>query len=378
MITRHDVESLLRYEAKEDSPVLSVYLHLDRSLGLNASHQMQTGLKQMLKSIEQKLDERDLAEFDADVDRVLHLLADHKPRRQSLAIFCDASERFFLVYEHNASLRNGAWWEKTPHIRPLLEALDEYERFAVILTDKSQTRLFTVFLGEIEEQRVAFAPVEVKHIKATSKDQLRSQTNIQRKTEMHVLWHLKHVAEMMDRLAHLHAFDRLVLAGPVQATSELHRLLSKRLRSRVVATLTLPIQASEQKVLQETLKIEQEIVRAAQVELLEELIAAAAKQDQATLGLEPTLEALREARIARLFYAEGFTSRGSECPTCSSLFVGARKFCGYCGAELRAVEDLIERMADGVVDEGGKVELVRGVAAQHLQSAGGVGAFLRF
>ena len=261
---------------------------------------------------------------------------------------------------------------------PLLEALNEYERYGVILTDRTHTRLFTVFLGEIEEQREVFATAEVKHIKTISKDQPRSQASIQRKSEVHARWHLKHVAEVMDRLEHISSFDRLVLAGPVQATSALRRLLSKRLRSRVIGTATLSIQASEPQVLQETLKIEQEIENAAQIKLVDELITAAAKLDQAVLGLEPTLAAIREGKIWRMVYAEGFSPAGRECPNCSSLFVAQPATCTYCETGLLELEDLIERMDAGVTGSGGRVELVRGTAAQRLRSAGGIGAFLRF
>ncbi|MDZ7290701.1 MAG: hypothetical protein ONB44_23425 [candidate division KSB1 bacterium] len=378
MITKRDLENLLRREAKPGSPVLSVYLHLDRSQGLSATHSMQTVLRQILKSIEQQLKENERSEFKADADRVLQLMVDHKPRGQSVAIFCDVSENFCEIHNLRAPLRDQAWWEATPHLRPLLEVLEEYERFGVILTDKTSARLFTVFLGEIEEQQEAFASAEVKHIKAPSKDRLRSQLNIQRKADMHVHWHLKNVAEMMERLALIHAFDRLVLAGPVAATSELRRLLSKRLRSRVVATLTLPIQASAQQVLEETLKIEQKVERAAEIELVEDLLTASAKLQQATQGLQATLNALRENRIWRLIYAEGFTPRGKECPRCAGLFTAETESCAFCGTELGLIDDLVERMTEILTDSGGKIEMVRGVAAQHLQSAGGIGAFLRF
>jgi hypothetical protein len=39
------------------------------------------------------------------------------------------------------------------HRSRLLEILDAYERYAVALVDKRYARLFTVFLGEIEESK---------------------------------------------------------------------------------------------------------------------------------------------------------------------------------------------------------------------------------
>lgn len=378
MITQQALEDLLGREATPDSPTLSVYLHLERSKGLSATHAMQTEMKQMLKSIGASLPERQRHAFQADAEFALHHMADYKPRGQSVAIFGDASEPFWQTFDLNASLHNQAWWERTPYVRPLLEILDEYERFGVILTNKTQARLFTVFLGEIEEQHEAFATAAVKHLKGPARDQLRSQLDMQRKAHMHVQWHLKHVAAMMERLMHAYEIDRLIIAGPVEAASELQRLLSKRLRARVVGTLTLPIRASAHQVLEATLQIEQEVERAAENEKVEELLTAAAKHNQAKRGLKAILPALNAGHIWQLIYAEGFTAPGSKCPRCASLFLGRQKLCTSCGAKLLAVEDLVECLLENVFNAGGQVEMVRGAAAQRLQSAGGIGAFLRF
>jgi peptide subunit release factor 1 (eRF1) len=182
----------------------------------------------------------------------------------------------------------------------------------------------------------------------------------------------------MERLAQTHDFDRLVLAGPVEATSELRRLLSKQLRSRVVGTLALPIQASRQQVLEATLQIEEEVERAAERELVDELVTAAAKHNYARKGLKAILHELKDGRIWQLVYADGFAARGSKCPSCAGLFAEGQKSCTYCGAKLGAVDDLVECLVEHIINDGGKVELVRGAAAQRLHSEGGIGAFLRF
>jgi peptide chain release factor subunit 1 len=378
MITKQDLENLRKYEAHEGSPVLSVYLHLERSKGLNAAHAVLTKLLQMLKTIEMAVPESDRNQFKIDAESALQRMNDYHWRGQSAAIFCDVSENFWRIYDLNAPVRQQAWWEETPHVRPLLELFEEYERFGVILADKTHARLFVVFLGEIEEQHEAFAAAEVKHIKTPSRDRLRSQANMQRKSETHAQWHLKHVAEMTDRLASAHGLDRLVLAGPVAATSELRHLLPKRLRSRVVGTLMLPMQASEQQVLQDTLKIEEKVERAAEIELVDELLTTAAKKTLAIQGLPQALKAVKEKRVWQLVYAEGFNPPGKECSGCSILFPDDYETCTDCGASLRPLDDLIERMAEKVIDNGGKTEMVCGIAAQRLQSNGGIGAFLRF
>ena len=37
-----------------------------------------------------------------------------------------------------------------PHLAPLIDIVEEYERYAVALVDKESARLFTVFMAEIE------------------------------------------------------------------------------------------------------------------------------------------------------------------------------------------------------------------------------------
>jgi hypothetical protein len=55
----------------------------------------------------------------------------------------------------------------------------------------------------------------------------------------------------------------------------------------------------------------------------------------------------------------------------------AEQTCGYCGALVHKVNDLLARAARRVVAMGGVVEEVRGGAATRLLEVGGVGAFLR-
>src|SRR5262249_24438715 len=161
----------------------------------------------------------------------------------------------------------------------------------VTLVDKTHARLFSVFLGEIEEHCEVFAPAEVTHTKTTGTDWIWSQKRFQRKADMQVRWHLKHVAEMLDHMADHYKFDRLVRAGSAEATSELYHLFSKRLRARVVEKLALPIETGEHTILAETLRIERQMERHVEQRLVEELIAAD-KLNHITLGLENTVHAL--------------------------------------------------------------------------------------
>jgi CheY-like chemotaxis protein len=110
----------------------------------------------------------------------------------------------------------------------------------------------------------------------------------------------------------------------------------------------------------------------------EELITAASKQEQAVLGLDRTLEALREQRAWRLVYRDGFAARGTECTNCGALTVSENESCAYCGKAVREVGDLVERADTRIMVMHGHVEHVRGAAVIRLEEVGSIGAFLRY
>jgi peptide chain release factor subunit 1 len=378
MISTADIEAIVERQPVPDSPVLSVYLDIDQSKASNLHRRFEAALKEMLQSIESQLDESRLKSFAADAERARHYVARLEPRAKGLVLFCDESENFFWPREIMASVRNNARWSDTPYIAPLLVILDEYERYGVILVDKAHARLFTVFIGEIEEHYDALAPAPVRHVKTSGTDHILSESRFQHKTAMHVHWHLKQVAELLDKLVDQYGFDRLLLAGPVEATSELQHLLSKRARTRIAGRLSLPMRANEQEVLEAALRVEQQIEREMEKRAVEELIAGGDGHYPFTHGLEPTVRAACEERIWRLVYARGFSPGGGQCANCGMLFARSDGTCDYCGGAIKPVHDLLERVLERVREQDGRIEEVEGDASIRLRQIGYIGAILRF
>jgi peptide chain release factor subunit 1 len=378
MISKADIEAIVERKAVPGSPVLSLYLDIDQNKASNLRRRFEASLKDMLGSIEARLDERQLQSFSVDAERARQYVSGLEPQAKGLILFCDDSENFFWPREIKASVRNNARWSETAYIAPLLAILDEYERYGVILVDKAHARLFTVFIGEIAEHYDALAPASVRHIKTSGTDHILSENRFQHKAAMHVHWHLKHVAEMLDKLVDQYGFDRLLLAGPVEATSELQHLLSKRVRNRVIERLSLPMRAAEGEVLEEALRVERRVEREMEKQIVEELIAGGDGHHPFTHGLERTVRALCEERIWRLVYAGGFSPSGGQCANCGMLFARTGGSCDYCGGAIKPVDDLLERVVERVLEQDGKIEEVEGDAAMRLQEVGNIGAILRF
>jgi peptide subunit release factor 1 (eRF1) len=377
-LSRAEVESLMQREAKPGSPVLSVYLDTDQSREINIERGFEIVLKDLLHEIRQKLDKQAREEFDADAESVRQFVEEYRDIKRGLVIFADASENFFWHKEFNIRVRNGARWDDTAYVRPLIEFLDEYERYAVVVTDRKQARLFTIYLGQIEEHFTAEAPLDVRRVNEIGTDHIESHMTIQHKADEHAHLHLKHVAEMTARLASVREFDRLIVGGPFETTSELIALLPKAVRAKVVRQIGLPMNGSDTLILEETLKIEAQVEREREAELVKELITAAHKHQKAVVKLGPTVRAIQEQRVWQLVYADGFAPAGSQCVNCLALHAGEKDVCDYCGQAVKKVNDFIERAAERVLDWQGRIEQVRGPAAEKLQEEGNIGAFLRW
>jgi peptide subunit release factor 1 (eRF1) len=376
-LSRSDVEALMSYDVKSDSPVLSVYLDTDQADAANLKRAFEVVFKNMLRNVELP-EQTNKQELKDDAEVVLRFLKDYRDVARALVVFADASEDFFWNRELAVNVTNFLRWNERPFVRPLLELIDEHERYGVVLTDRSKARLFTIFLGEIEELKEAFAQANVKHIKASGRDHVLSQMNIQRKADMHARSHLKDVSKAMSRVVVSRGLNRLILGGPVESTSELFRLLPKSLQVRVVSKLALPVEANAEQVLQETLKIETDLERKHEADLVELLITAAGKKENAVVGLEQTLLALQASRVWQIVFATEFQTRGGQCTNCGALLVTVEEPCVYCGEPVRAIDDVIQFAVERVMDRDGKIEQVRGVAADRLRGVGGIGAVLHY
>ena len=303
-------------------------------------------------------------EFGALADRVEAFVSLYSGSARGLAMICAEAGRFFWHHELNVPLRNGAHCQQSVYIEPLVALFDEYERYGVILADRARARLFSVFLGEIEEDRGALSSQTARHTKASGTDHIWSERRFQRRANQHVHQHLKEAAAMISRWSRDHAFDRLVLADTRETVAELRELLPSQLRSRVIGSLNLTADVSETRVLESTLDLAARFERESEARLVDELVTKARKTERTAIGIVAVADAVSLARAWKLIYVEGFRSTGSQCSSCHALFSSGPRSCRYCGAPVSALDDLLEALVNRVIDGDGHVEVVRGPASE--------------
>lgn len=341
----------------------------------------------------------DLKDFDAAVERAEYFLHHQfSPRNPGLALYVSADPEFFLAVPLPSQPADEVVWDRRPHVAPLIEALDEFERVAVALTDKHEARIFTIFLGAITLEATIESEIEGKHDPGDWPHRVRAsrtragrytpgkpgtiawsgmaQARQQRRHQEKARTHARRVAGALMDLLRDEPFDRLFLAGPEEAVSLVEDVLPRPLQARLADRLSIPVHASEAEVLAETLRAAEVIERQGEVAIVRRLIESVGRKT-ASVGLEPTLDAASEGRIATLVIGTELAADVRVCLECGQLTTKTAD-CPRCGATLVEVENPRERLITEVLGQGGRIEVVSGEAEGLLGEHGGVGAFTRY
>jgi peptide chain release factor subunit 1 len=371
MLTWSLIEELETFDAG-DRRVLSAYLDLDATRRVRRSYRV--AFDDLVKETRERLPEPARGDLLREAASVQVWLEREELRGHGLAVFACAPRELWRAHVLPIRVPDYLAFEARPDIAPLLALMDENERYAVAVVDKERARLFTVFLGEIEESEGFTDLVPRKHDQGGS-----SQTRYQRHHEAHVSWHLKRVVQRLAELLRRRRFDRLILAGPQEATSELRHLLPRALAHRLVATIPAMVSSSEAEILQKTREVERQVEREVEERLIQQLLDVAGPAGRSALGVAPTLDALWADMVQTLVVADGVHLVGSECQQCGRLEPGGVAACPACGTATRPVHDLFHRAMARALEQAGSVQVVHGAAARRLlEVGGGMGALLRY
>jgi peptide chain release factor subunit 1 len=368
--------TLLRELQEAASPtgrVLSVYLNT--SLASTAGEGYLLTYRNGTRALRDELELNERQAFEAAARQAERYLMDRLvPGHPGLAMFASGGPDFFYAVDLPAAPREDVAWGESPLIEPLGAVLDEFERVAVLLFDKERARLFTLVLGEIEERHAIQDDVPGKQ--ATGGWFALSQARFARHHEDHVLRHARRTVALLLTVLRTHPFDRLFLAGPVEAISLLKQQLPRPLRSRLVGQLVLPVFAEEEAVRSEALKAAERIERRFEAELVDELFEAAAAPHTA-IGVDDTLAAVSAGRAHMVLVADSFRAAGVECPDCGRLALAVER-CPSCNLPATHQPDLRERLVHRAREGGARVEIVRDEAGSRLLERGGLGAWTRY
>ena len=378
MISDGDIKQLRRYTPDSDSCILSLYLNVDQSNAANLNRGFETSFEGMFRQVldNQSLTQASKQRFEAEYRGIRQFLRDYVPKGKLLVLFSDSNQGFWWQRDLQVALPAGLRWSQKPWVRPLLELVEGHDRIGVVLIDKQRARIFAGDTGEIEQQIEILSDVPNRH-STTGKDNIMSQGQMERDHDNHVQSHAKRTADELSSIIERLRLEKVVIGGPVEATSAFISALPKRIQQMVIGTISAPVDANSDRLMSEVRDVQDKAEQKDEAKIVDAMITAAMKGDKAVLGLSDTLFAIQEGRVYRLVVARDYRAEGKECGSCHVLIADGLDNCSFCGGKLDAAPDLINRASHRVLDMGGKIQLVAGEAAAKLADAR-IGAMLRF
>lgn len=377
MISHDDIRQLQRYPSGNTSSILSLYLNIDQSDAANLNRGFETKVDGLFRQIAENHNGEGIKQgFETECSRVRQFLRDYVPKGKALVVFSDSSQDFWWQRDLQVELPTEARWSPKPWLRPLLEVIEEHERFGVVLIDKHRGRLLTVDAAGMENQAEILSDVPGKHA-TTGTDHIWSQSQMDREHTNRFQAHAKRVADELGLIIEREKLQRIVVGGPVEATSAFIAALPKRYQQMIIGTISAPVDAPDDRLIEEVRAVQESSDHEDESKAVESLITSAMKGERAVIGLTDTLGAIHEGRVYRLLIARDFHVNGRECGACRVLFANGTENCVFCGEKAEEAPDLVNRASHRVLEMGGKVQLVSGEAAAKLAEAG-IGAVLRF
>lgn len=360
---------------QHEEPTLTLYVDIDQTRQSNRNGGFVVQAEAMVKELRGAVNET--TPYDVAVGRAVELVEHLDPQGRTALVVVHPDSGLAEAHQLQVTTAPGAHWQRGAFLRPVVEAMDEHERYGVVLTDSQRARLFTVHMGEITEHEDLVSDT-VPRTRSVGAGQHRSQKRRDNRHEEEVAAHAKRVVDALADLSLRAPFDRLIVAGPPKAAGQLTRLLPRRLHGRLVESISLPISATAAQVLEGILEVQQRMEREQEEQLVEAVLAELHDGGKAVREAAPVLEAVTQGRVWKLVYIRGLVVEAGECPACGALVPTPQGSCVYCGADVRPLPRGLDRVGQRVLETGGQVEVVSGDAAERIGEHGGIAALLRY
>lgn len=369
-----DRTELKEIASMEGGYFVSLYLNVDPLF--NARGDYMVHFKNMMKNTVESLDKVVYKAVKDDLEKIDNYVTSNKRMfKKGLAIISSTDRSLWKEYNLNVPVKNELVIDKTPYTKPLMDILDNYQRYAILLVDKESARIFIVHLGEIIEYGEIHTPdVPGKHKKGGWF--ALSQNHYERHIDYHVGMHLKDVVEKVDSFLSKEYIGRLIIGGSDEAVSMVKGMLHKTVLDKVIGTVKIEMFAKNAEVLRKVEPIVSEYEKKKEEETVESLIEKAMKNENAVLGLDNVINALQQQRVMKLVFVKNYKASGYTCSACGYMSVQRVDSCPFCNGKMELVDYMVDLAGEKAIQQNAFIEVVS--ENKKLMDAGGIGAFLRF
>lgn len=353
---------------------VSLYLNVDPIFNKKGDHLVH--FKNMMKNTVDSLDKAIYKKIKNDLEKIdNYVLTNKRLFKKGLALLSSSENSFWKEYHLGVPVRNELIIDKNPYTKPLMDIMDTYPRYAVLLVDKESARIFVIHLGEIVEYGEVYTPdIPGKHKKGGWF--ALAQNHYARHIDYHIGLHLKDVIEKLDSFLSGEYIGRLIIGGSDETVSMVKGMLHKTVLDKVISTVKIEKFAKNDGVLRKVEPIVSAYEKKKEKETVEDLIARSMKNENAVLGLDNVIHALQEQRVMKLIVLKDYKDSGYSCRSCGFLTAQHVDSCPYCKGEIEAVDYIIDLATEKAIQQSAFVEVVSD--EKKLRDAGAIGAFLRF
>jgi peptide chain release factor subunit 1 len=354
----------------QDAPVTTCYLDVDgRRLSRHRDYRQE--LDRVLRTA--RVRANGTASVTQDLQRIESYVRGGFDRSttRGLAMFSCSAHDFWKVVPLPVPVRTRVVINQAPAVSQLESVAQEFDRFGVLLVDKQRARMLVFQFGELIDRSELFDELPRDYDTRGHSD----QGDVTGHVDAMATAHLRHAADVAFHVFQQEPFEHLTVGAPAALVGSVENALHPYLRERLCGRIDVGVAANPVVIREAVLDVEREVERQHEATAVARLRDQHASGHRAVIGAAATLQALVERRVEQLLVSTGYTESGWRCAGCGHLGLVGRT-CPSCGAELIAVEDIVEEAVDIALAQSCHVEVC--VDNADLDVLGRIGALLRY
>ena len=365
MITADTVNRIVRFKGS-GLPVVSLYARVPpapQGRVVSLRSEVDSQLHEIRPMAEDRKLGRDaMMSIRGDIDRMMDIAGQQRWPPGAVALFSCSGRGFFEEVVLPRGVRDRVMVDETPWVRPMLAMLDEYHRCCVAVVDREGARIWELYQDEMRE--ITALSVDA--------DPGRNQDKVEELTKKH----FREVVSVLDKLYRDGQFELLIVGGHRPQVPRFVEYLTHELRPLVAGTFLVDddTRTAFGEVKRQASAIVDRYERAEEERLVAEAVEKSATGGLAVLDLPPCLWAGSVAAVSQLLIQDGAVVPGVICDR--DRWIGlSGDSCPLCERPVRRTPDVVDELAQVVMDESGSIEHV---SADTVLKERVAAAFLRF
>jgi peptide chain release factor subunit 1 len=353
MLTAETIDRILRFDG-QGLPVTSLYAPVQPGPG--GSRDARSRVTSLLDQIspmgkDSSLEHDVRLSVRADIERIREAAGEERWTPQATAIFACSGRGLYEEVTLPRRVRERIEVDDTAYVRPMLAVLDEYHRLCVVVVDKASARIWEIYQDEMQEA----GKVRDRHLRKPNYAAGDAEYRVRNKADELSKRHYRNVAQRLDEMFRSGGFDLLIIGGHDYEVPAFTEFLSRDLRSRIAGTFSIdPSTEPVAEIRANADSILQRYERNEKRQLADEIYEKLATGGLAAAGLTSCLWAGSVAAIQTLLVIEGATVPGVVGRQSGWLALSGG-IDPLSGNPTTHTPDVIEELAEAVVEEGGSV-----------------------